>query len=197
MSNEPARVHLLNPRDAHDVRLIEARTKAQVAAAAELMRAFVSWQYVRHAEHHERLNAYFDPAAFEDELARLPAPFERPAGTLILALVDGDPAGCIALKPLGDRICEMKRLYLKPEYHGLGVGRLLVSQVIEEAAAIGYTSMRLETGPLQVEAQCLYADLGFRRIPPYRGLPDCLRDWLVCMERPLATRPRLRLAASA
>ena len=80
----------------------------------------------------------------------------------------------------------MKRLYLKPEYHGLGLGRMLVSRLIEEASAIGYTSMRLETGPLQLEAQGLYAALGFRRIPPYRRLPECLRDWLICMERPLA-----------
>jgi hypothetical protein len=61
--------------------------------------------------------------------------------------------------------------------------------------------MVLETGPLQVEAQKLYASFGFRRIQPYRNLPDCLRDWLICMERPLraatTTRPPLRLAASA
>jgi len=168
------------------IEVVEARTPAEIAAAADLMRAFVGWQHIRHAEHRERLDAYFDPAGFEDELARLPEPFHRPAGTLLLATVGGDPAGCIALKPLGDRTCEMKRLYLKPEYHGLGLGRLLVSRLIEEASAIGYTSMRLETGPLQLEAQGLYAALGFRRIPPYRRLPDCLRDWLICMERPLA-----------
>ena len=168
------------------IEVVEARMPAEIAAAADLMRDFVSWQHVRHAEHRERLDAYFDPAGFEDELARLPEPFHRPAGTLLLATVGGDPAGCIALKPLGDRICEMKRLYLKPEYHGLGLGRMLVSRLIEEASAIGYTSMRLETGPLQLEAQGLYAALGFRRIPPYRRLPDCLRDWLICMERPLA-----------
>lgn len=189
-------------RNARSIELIEAQTTSQLSVAADLMRGFVRWQHVRHAEHRDRLDAYFDPSGFEDELARLPVPFERPSGRLLLATVDGDPAGCIALKPLGEQVCEMKRLYLKPEYHGLGIGRLLVSRLIEEATAIGYAAMRLETGPLQVEAQGLYAALGFRRIPPYRTLADCLRDWLICMERPLETatatrQPPLQLAASA
>ena len=193
MLNELARVYRPRPIE---VSLVEAETCAQLAAAADLMRAFVSWQHVRHAGDRERLDAYFNPEGFEDELALLPAPFERPDGTLMLAMVGDEVAGCIALKRLGDRVCEMKRLYLKAEYHGLGLGRLLVSRLIEEATMIGYTSMRLETGPLQVEAQRLYAGFGFHRIPPYRDLPDCLRDWVICMERPLATKPRL-VSASA
>jgi GNAT superfamily N-acetyltransferase len=171
--------------DDRTVSLVAVQTPAQLAAAAELMRAFVCWQHVRHGEHRERLDVYFDPIGFEEELARLPKPYDRPGGTLLLATVGGNPAGCIALKSLDDRSCEMKRLYLKPEYHGLGIGRLLVSRLIEEASAIGYTSMLLETGPLQVEALGLYAALGFRRVASYRHLPDCLRDWLICMERPL------------
>jgi GNAT superfamily N-acetyltransferase len=188
---------------ARAVRVADAQTPSQIASAAELMRAFVVWQHVRHGEHPERLAAYFDPTGFEEELVNLPAPYQRPNGALLLATVDDEPAGCIALKPLADGVCEMKRLYLKPEFHGLGIGRLLVSRLIDEASAIGYTSMRLETGPLQHEAQGLYAEFGFRRIPPYRDLPDCLRDWLICMERPrgagdlAAPRPRLRVAASA
>ena len=182
----------------HAICVAYARSPSQIASAAELMRAFVSWQYVRHAKHRDRVDSYFDPAGFEEELARLPEPFQRPNGALLLATVDGEPAGCIALKPLADQVCEMKRLYLKPEFHGLGIGRLLVSRLIDEAGAIGYTAMRLETGPLQHEALGLYAGFGFRRIPPYRNLPDCLRDWLVCMERPLgAGHTPLRLAASA
>jgi len=197
MLNEFAHPYSSNPLAAHDVRLIDAKTPAQLAAAAELMRAFVSWQHVRHAEHRERIDAYFDPDGFDDELARLPEPYEHPGGALLLAKVGSDFAGCIALKPLGDGACEMKRLYLKPEYHGLGIGRRLVSRLIEEATAIGYTMMRLETGPLQLEAQALYADFGFRRILPYRSLPDCLRDWVICMERPLTATPRLSATASA
>lgn len=183
--------------DDREVSLAEVQNASEIAAAAELMRAFVDWARVRYVHDGERLDAYFNPDGFEEELARLPAPFEAPAGRLLLASVDGDPAGCIAFKPLGNGVCEMKRLYLKPEYHGLGIGRLLVTRLIQVATEIGYKSMLLETGPLQVEAQKLYAAFGFRRIAPYRSLPDCLRDWLICMERPLGSRPRPRLAASA
>ena len=195
-------LNVVTYRDTHQrpraIGVKDARNPTEIASVAELMRAFVTWQYVRHGKHRDRVDAYFDPAAFEQELARLPAPYQRPDGALLLATVDGEPAGCIALKPLAERVCEMKRLYLKPEFHGLGIGRLLVSRLIDEASAIGYISMRLETGPLQHEALGLYAGFGFRRIPPYRNLPDCLRDWLVCMERPLSAGDSpLRLAASA
>lgn len=191
------------PGEIPSIDLIDARSPSQIAAAADLMRAFVSWQHVRHAEHRERLDAYFDPDGFERELARLPSPFEWPGGRLLLAYVDGKAAGVIGLKPLEDLRCEMKRLFVKPEFHGLGLGRLLASRLIEEATAIGYHTMRLETGPLQNEAQGLYGALGFRRITPYRSLPDCLRDWLICMERPLgpimhrAHPPELQIAAFA
>lgn len=194
--------HLQSPGDDQEVSLVEVQNPLQIAAAAELMRAFVDWARVRYAEDGERLDAYFNPDGFEEELARLPEPFEAPAGRLLLARVGGVAAGCIAFKPLRKGVCEMKRLYLKPDCHGLGIGRLLVERLIELASEIGYNSMVLETGPLQVEAQKLYASFGFRRIPPYRNLPDCLRYWLICMERPLGAasamaRPPIRLAASA
>ena len=173
------------PGDAPQVHLTEVRTSVQIHAVSELMREFVSWQDVRHAGHRKQLAAYFDPHTFEEELARLPEPFEPPSGRLFLASVGDVPAACAGLKPLGYGDCEMKRLYLRPQFRGLGIGRMLVSRLIQEALEIGYSSMRLETGPLQVEAQGLYVATGFRRIPPYRRLPSCLRDWLICMERPL------------
>lgn len=172
----------------------EARSAEDFADVADLVREFVGWQHVRHGDHQERLEAYFDPANFESDLANMPATFARPNGVMLLAKVDGIPAGCIGLKPIGDNCCEMKRLYLKDDFRGLGIGRLLTSRLIAEAERIGYDCMRLETGPLQVEAQGLYAAFGFHRIGPYRDLPDCLRDWLVCMERPLGqTRVRRAL----
>lgn len=173
-------------RNAEAIEVADARTQNDLAAAADLMRAFVRWQHVRHGDHLERLNAYFEPGQFESELARLPGPYARPQGRLLLAKVGGEPAGCIALKPLGAHGCEMKRLYVDPQYQGLGLGRLLATHLIEEAESLGYESMLLETGPLQREAIGLYSALGFTRIRPYRALPECLRDWLVCMERPLS-----------
>ena len=167
------------------IEVADARTPSDVAATADLMRAFVCWQHVRHGDHLERLDAYFKPDQLEGELKRLPGPYARPHGRLLLAKVGGEPAGCIALKPLGARSCEMKRLYVDPQFQGLGLGRLLAARLIEEAQLLGYESMLLETGPLQKEALGLYSVLGFTRVRPYRALPECLRDWLVCMERPL------------
>jgi putative acetyltransferase len=114
---------------------------------------------------------------FEKELAGLPGDYAPPDGRLLLAYHDGDgiaaqPAGCIALHRLEPGICEMKRLYVRPEFRGRGIGRSLAEAVIREAAAIGYERMRLDTiAAKMAEAVELYRSLGFREIAPYRGNP--------------------------
>jgi GNAT superfamily N-acetyltransferase len=105
---------------------------------------------------------------FEEELARLPGEYAPPRGQFLLA----PHAGCIALRPIEDKICEMKRLYVRPEHRGSGLGRRLVQAVIEEARGIGYRRMRLDTMPKMDGAQRLYASLGFREIEAYRYNPE-------------------------
>jgi ribosomal protein S18 acetylase RimI-like enzyme len=106
--------------------------------------------------------------SFEQELADLPGRYAPPSGRLLLATVGGEPAGCVALKPLGDGACEMKRLYVRPAHRGLKLGRALAEAVIREAAALGYAAMRLDTVPsVMGSAVGLYRSLGFRDIPPY------------------------------
>ncbi|MHB1317347.1 MAG: GNAT family N-acetyltransferase [Anaerolineae bacterium] len=108
---------------------------------------------------------------FEEELAGLPGKYASPEGVLILARVDGALAGCVALRslggPPGGRICEMKRLYVRDAYRGLGLGRALVARVIDEARARGYAAMRLDTLATMSAAQRLYASFGFRYTEPY------------------------------
>lgn len=108
---------------------------------------------------------------FDEEMANLPGQYSPPNGCLLLAF-DGDrTAGCVALRKLDGDVCEMKRLYVKPKYRKLKLGRLLVEKIVEEARRLGYSLMRLDTLPSMVQAQSLYKSLGFREVAPYRFNP--------------------------
>ncbi|MFZ1081244.1 MAG: GNAT family N-acetyltransferase [Candidatus Kryptoniota bacterium] len=108
---------------------------------------------------------------FDKELAGLPGDYVPPSGRLILAYEDGKLAGCVALHKFGDCACEMKRLYLRPEYRSKGIGKKLALKVIDEARTIGYEKMLLDTVPSMKGAISLYRSLGFIEIGPYRDNP--------------------------
>ncbi len=166
--------------------LIEPSTTEELDQVRTLMRAFNAWHRERHPQDLDLIDSYFDPVAFEQELASLPGKYRPPSGHLLLALVDGAPAGCVALRKIDVAACEMKRMFVYPAYHGRGVGKALGEAVIDAARRARYRSMRLDTSIRQTEAQGLYRRLGFRTIPPYYELPDELRAWLVFMELELA-----------
>ena len=104
---------------------------------------------------------------FESELEGLPGAYAPPAGTLLLARIDGAVAGCVGVRPLDAGRCEMKRLYLREFARGCGGGRMLAERAIAFARSAGYTRMVLDTLPQMVAAMRLYYDLGFKRCAPY------------------------------
>ena len=112
---------------------------------------------------------------FEAELAGLPGDYAPPQGCLLLALVDGEIAGCCAMRPLEavdyPNACEMKRLYVRPDFRGFGLGRQLAEAVLDAARIVGYHSVLLDTLNDMEAARALYEDLGFHDIPPYYHNP--------------------------
>jgi putative acetyltransferase len=108
---------------------------------------------------------------FEGELDDLPGEYAEPRGALLIATVDGTPAGCCALRPLDTvdyaNACEMKRLFVRPEFRRLGLGRQLAEEVMELARMAGYDCLLLDTLNDMETARALYQELGFEEIPPY------------------------------
>jgi len=104
---------------------------------------------------------------FSAELASLPGKYQEPRGAILLARRGTDLCGCVAFRPIDDATCEMKRLYVRPACRSLGVGRALVTRLLESARGRGYARIRLDTLPTMVGAIRLYRDLGFREIEPY------------------------------
>jgi ribosomal protein S18 acetylase RimI-like enzyme len=148
---------VVNPR----LTLKQAESPEQIVQARELL-----------VEYAESLGFSLCFQSFDQELAGLPGDYTPPDGRLLLAEYRGQLAGCVALHKLGPEICEMKRLYLRPQLRGKGVGRALAEAVIAEASKIGYKKMRLDTvEPVMPNAVALYRRLGFIEIEPYRPNP--------------------------
>ena len=146
-----------NPR----LTLHQAQSPVQIAQARELF-----------LEYADSLGFSLCFQSFDQELAGLPGDYAPPEGRLLVAEYRGALAGCVALHKLESGICEMKRLYLRPQLRGRGVGRAMAEALIAEARAIGYRKMRLDTvEPVMPNAAALYRRLGFAEIEPYRTNP--------------------------
>jgi len=146
------------------IHLAPAREPAHYDAARALFR-----------EYADQLGVDLCFQGFEAELAGLPGDYQEPGGTLLLAWVDGELAGCCALRPIEDvdyaNAAEMKRLFVRKAFRGFGLGRQLAEAVLEAAVRLGYDSVLLDTLDDMEAARALYEDLGFVEIPPYYHNP--------------------------
>jgi putative acetyltransferase len=142
--------------------ILQAEAPEHLSTARRLIEEYAAW-----------LEFQLCFQGFEEEMQSLPGKYSPPAGRLLLALWDGKPAGVIALRPLDEPgLCEMKRLYVRPEFRGRNIGRVLAEQVIREAAEIGYSRMRLDTVAGKMDsAIAMYRELGFKETDPYYQTP--------------------------
>lgn len=122
-------------------------------------------------EQDESFREYLSLQNYDDETEHLEMKYGMPDGRIYLLYCEDSPAGCIAMKKIDSQNCEMKRLYIRPEFRGRKLGELLVRKVIEQAKEIGYNSILLDTFPYLNKAICLYKKLGFYEIERYNDNP--------------------------
>ena len=144
-----------------EITIIDATVPERILAARNLFVEYQRW-----------LNFSLCFQGFDKELAELPGKYAPPKGRLYIAEYDGGTAGCIALRPMEEEgMCEMKRLYVKDEFRGKGIGRMLAEKILADAQQIGYSVMRLDTLQRMETARLLYTKLGFKVIPAYYDNP--------------------------
>ena len=142
------------------MQLVNVDNGERLDTAARLFREYETW-----------LNFDLCFQDFETEMKNLPGDYGPPRGRLLLAYDGSQAVGCVALRPMSESVCEMKRLFVPPQFRGKGLGRLLASEIVRQARQIGYKDMRLDTVDWMKEAIALYRSLGFEEIEPYRHNP--------------------------
>ena len=163
--------------DATRLTIVQAESPAQIAEARQIFREYAG-----------QLGVDLCFQGFEQELAALPGDYAPPQGRLLLALDGEKVVGCVALRPISAEACEMKRLYVRPEFRGTGLGRRLAVEIMRQGREIGYRQMRLDTLPVMQEAIALYRSLNFREIGPYRHNPV---EGAIFMEADLRGNPAI------
>jgi len=158
------------------VKIVQAESEEQIQQARDLFTEYAEWVMTHEDVDPEFVQRVFTYQGLHQELAELPGKYVPPDGRLLLANQDAETAGCVALRKIDRGICEMKRMWIRPEFRGKGIGRALTETVIDEAQKIGYKRMCLDTGKFMKEAPALYRLLGFKDIEPYYEIPNEMRN---------------------
>jgi len=156
----------------------QANSEAEIEAIRELMREYATWAFTIVPGSNEA------PAweGFDAELASLPGVYAPPAGRLLLAMQDGQPAGCVCLKGYDDVTSELKRLYVRPTFRGQNIGQQLVKMLIEEARQSGYQRIVLDSHISMKKAHAIYEECGFRLTSAPDDFPEHLKPIVIFME---------------
>lgn len=156
----PHKVSKITCLESYAMQIIEANSPQHFSLASDLFK-----------EYQKFLNADLCFQGFEEELASLPGKYAKPIGSILLAKDGNDFVGCVAVRAIKGKTCEMKRLYVKPSAQGKSIGRLLAESIIRKARQLGYNKMQLDTLKRLESAISLYSKLGFKEIKPYYANP--------------------------
>ena len=167
------------------VAISQAVSPAQIRDVQDLFREYTDWAFTLTADLDDTPPTF---EGFEAELASLPGIYGPPTGRLMLATVDGRPAGCIALKSHDAATSELKRLYVRPAFRGQAIGQKLVAALVTEASAEGYRRIVLDSHRAMTAAHRIYEAAGFRRVPAPADFPEQLKPIVVFMEMALDLR---------
>jgi GNAT superfamily N-acetyltransferase len=168
------------------IAVTEAANQADYAAFGELVSEYSAWLSRKHAGDAWFIEAVLKHQSLDAELAGLAGIYGPPEGFALLAKVNGAVAGGVGCRRLSAEACEMKRMFVREEFRGRGLGRALSRAVIDGARARGFRLMQLDTSRNHLaEAIALYRSLGFRDCPPYRSYPPDLLANLLFLELPL------------
>jgi len=157
----------------------QVQSEDQIRAAQELLREYINWWAETEPEDFAQAPTFVD---WEKDIATLPGIFVPPAGRLLLATQDGQPAGCVCLKGYNSVTAEIKRLYVRPAFRGQNIGWQLINMLIKEARQSGYQRIVLDTHISMRKAQTIYEALGFRVVDTPDDIPDTLKPFIVFME---------------
>ena len=164
------------------IRIQHAVSEEQIDLVREMMRTLLKWHHHQYSDEPLLVESYFNAYDFEEELLSLPGRYAPPGGRLLIAYYDGEPAGCVALREVDVKSCELKRMFVYSKFRGKGVGHALTNALIRQARIIGYSVMLLGTSSNQTKARDLYSSLGFQKTDPYYSISEDLLDWLVFMK---------------
>ena len=158
--------------------ITQVESKADIEFAREVLAEYMAWTLSVEGDAHDAPTF----RGHREELAELPGVYMPPAGRLFLARETGQTAGCVAIKPNDTRVCELKRLYVRPTFRGRGLGERLVRRAIDEARSIGYKQMILDSHISMGSAHAIYRSLGFGLVDAPADFPDRFKPVIVFME---------------